>query len=190
MECHLFPMPRQHIFSGICFYLHIIYIYTHRSISNPNSRFIRYQVYLNLPHWYPMPIHGTSVQGWPDLAAHEFLRPLLGKGDWIDGPGWSDSFGGWSTCHPDDLWFYCPVKIWGLNQWTSGKKTKHMDFFNQNIRVSQTGKYSKRLISSPNLERLGKNGYIQASIRCKSTLVVQWWYNGSGNQLVNYVNIK
>ena len=69
-------------------------------------------------------------------------------------------------------------------------KTKHMDFFNQNIRVSQTGKYSKRLISSPNLERLGKNGYIQASIRCKSTLVVQWWYNGSGNQLVNYVNIK
>ena len=70
------------------------------------------------------------------------------------------------------------------------EKTKHMDFFNQNIRVSQTGKYSKRLISSPNLERLGKNGYIQASIRCKSTLVVQWWYNGSGNQLVNYVNIK
>lgn len=71
------------------------------------------------------------------------------------------------------------------------EKTKHMDFFDQNTRVSQTGKYSKRPISSPNLERLGKNGYIQASIiRCKPTLVVQWWYNGSGNQLVNYVNIK
>ena len=174
MECHLFPMPRQHIFSGICFYLHIIYIYTHRSISNPKSRFIRYQVYLNLPHWYPMPIHGTSVQGWPDLAAHESLRPLLGKGDWIDGPGWSDSFGGWSTCHPDDLWFYCPIKIWGLNQWTSGKKRN-------------TWIFSIKILGFPRQESTASDSYLVQTWRdwvkmdtYKRVLDVSplWWSNG------------
>ena len=183
MECHLFPMPCQHIFSGICLYLHI-YIYTRRSISNPKSRFIGYQVFLNLPHCYPMPVHGTRVQGWPDLAAHESLRPLLGKGDWIDGPGWSDSFGGWSTCHPDDLWV--PSKYVDSTNEHQGK-TKYKDFFHQNTRVSNTGKYSMtHIISSPNLEILGKNGCIKASTRCKFTLVVQWWYREPIGKLFEY----